>query len=333
MRRKYTGILLKALLTLMPVAAVVTALLFGRFSLGVGKVFSALLHPSGASATVRAVVWQLRLPRAVAGAFVGASLAVSGTAYQGVFRNPLVNSGLLGVSNGAAFGAAAAIVFFGGGYMTYLFSFGFAILAVILSTLCSLLGGGSRSVTLILGGVIVSTVFGSLTSIMKYLADPITQLPAITFWTMGSFGFVNYTHFVAFIPMLVGMGIIFICRFRINVLSMGNKEALALGINVSRYKAAIICAATLCTASSVCISGAIGWVGLLIPHICRMLIGNDNTRLVPLSASLGATFMVITDIFARCLTTSEIPIGILTSLIGAPFFIYLIKRTKGGAWA
>jgi iron complex transport system permease protein len=208
---------------------------------------------------------------------------------------------------------------FGAGIYTYVFSFAFALLAVLLSYLAGRIYGTTPNVTLILGGVIVSSFFGAMTSIMKYVADTYSQLPAITFWLMGSFASINYTHFIALIPMTAGILIIFLCRWKINVLSMGDKEASALGVNVSAYKGLLIGGATLCTASPVCISGVVGWIGLVIPHICRMIIGNNNVKLVPLSISLGATFLVLIDLLARNITTSEIPIGILTAISARRF--------------
>ena len=192
--------------------------------------------------------------------------------------------------------------------------------------------GTSPTVTLILGGVVVSNFFSALTSILKYLADPYSQLPAITFWFMGSLSSVSYTQFIAFIPMTIGMLMIFLSRWKINALSRGEKEALALGVDTKFYKFMIIGGATLATASAVCISGVIGWVGLVIPHIGRMLVGNDNNRLIPVSMSLGACYLVLMDVLSRSLTASEIPIGILTAVIGTPFFIYLLRKTKGGGW-
>ena len=263
----------------------------------------------------------------------GAALAVSGAAFQGVFRNPLVNSGLLGVSNGAGFGACLAIVFFGGGAFTYGFAFVFAVLAVVLSYYAGRISNVTTSVTLILGGVIVSSFFAALISIMKFIADPYSQLPTITFWFMGSFASINYSHFYAFIPMTAGIIMVFLARWRINVLSMGEKEASALGVDVKLWQFLIIGGATLATASAVCISGTIGWVGLVIPHIGRMLVGNDNTRLIPVSISLGACFLTVIDILSRTITRSELPIGILCALIGTPFFVYLLKKTRGGSWS
>lgn len=319
-------------LILLPLATMVLSLFSGRFTLGFTETLGILFHPAASSPAGYSVVWQLRLPRTLIAAFVGASLAVSGAAFQGVFRNPLVNSDLLGVSNGAGFGASLAIVLFGVGASTYILSFVFAVLAVLLSYFSGRIYGATSNVTLILGGVIVSAFFAALTSMMKYIADPYTQLPAITFWLMGSFASVNYTHFIAMIPMTAGILVIFLCRWKINVLSMGDTEAAALGVNVKVYKGLIIGGASLCTASAVCICGVIGWVGLVIPHICRMLVGNDNDRLIPMSISFGAAFLVLIDIIARNITTAEVPIGILTAIVGTPFFVYLLRRTKGASW-
>ena len=321
------------ILLLLPLLFVAAALLVGRYSIRPQDVLQALFRPSQAAAESWRVIWFLRLPRAVAAAMCGAALAVSGAAFQGVFRNPLVNSGLLGVSNGAGFGACLAIVFLGGGGYTYVLAFAFALLAVVLSYFAGRVSKVTTSVTLILGGVIVSSFFSALISILKYLADPYSQLPSITFWFMGSFASINYVHFYAFLPMALGMLLIFLSRWRINVLSMGDQEATALGVDVRRYKFLIIGGATLATASAVCISGTIGWVGLVVPHIGRMLVGSNNVRLIPVSMSLGACFLTLMDILSRCISTSEIPIGILCALIGTPFFVYLLKKTRGGGWA
>ena len=321
------------ILILLPLFLIAAALLVGRYSLSLREIAQTLFHPSAASAEHYRVIWFLRLPRAVAAAMCGAALAVSGAAFQGVFRNPLVNSGLLGVSNGAGFGACVAIVFLGGGVYTYALAFVFALAAVVLSYFSGRISGVTTSVTLILGGVIVSSFFSALISILKYLADPYSQLPSITFWFMGSFADVGYLHFYAFLPMALGMLLIYLSRWRINVLSMGEREAAALGVDVRKYQLLIIGGATLATASAVCISGTIGWVGLVVPHIGRMLVGNNNVKLIPVSMSLGACFLTLMDVLSRCVSTSEIPIGILCALIGTPFFVYLLKKTRGGGWA
>ena len=320
----------KALLLILPLAAVIVSLFFGRYPISLREVVFSLFGSQDVALTSRVTVLQLRLPRAIAAAFVGASLAVSGAAFQSVFRNPLVNSGILGVSNGAGFGACIAIVFFGGGIFTYILSFVFAVAAVILSYFAGRISRVTTSVTMILGGVIVGAFFSALVSIMKFVADPYSQLPSITFWFMGSFASVNYSHLYATIPMGIGMLLIFFSRWKLNVLSMGEREASSLGVDVRKVQILIIGGATLCTAAAVCISGTIGWVGLVIPHIGRMIIGNSNQKLIPVSISLGSAFMVIMDLLSRTLTGSEIPIGILCALIGTPFFVYLLKKTKGG---
>ena len=321
------------ILILLPLVFIAAALLVGRYSISLREIIETIIRPSAAASENYRVIWYLRLPRAVAAAMCGAALAVSGAAFQGVFRNPLVNSGLLGVSNGAGFGACLAIVFLGGGAYTYILAFVFALLTVVLSYFSGRVSKVTTSVTLILGGVIVSSFFSALISILKFIADPYSQLPSITFWFMGSFADVGYLHFYAFLPMALGMLLIFLSRWRINVLSMGDRAAAALGVDVKKYQFLIIGGATLATASAVCISGTIGWVGLVVPHIGRMLVGNNNVRLIPVSMSLGACFLTLMDILSRCISTAEIPIGILCALIGTPFFVYLLKKTRGGGWA
>ena len=329
---KKTNICISALLVVFPIAAVLLSLFFGRYTIEPADVLAALFRPSAVSHAAAVTVRQLRLPRALAAAFVGASLSVSGAAFQSVFRNPLVNSGILGVSNGAGFGACLAIVFFGGGAFTYGLSFLFGVAAVALSYFAGRIAKSQTVITLILGGTIVSAFFAALVSTMKYIADPYSQLPAITFWLMGSFASVGPAHLKALVPMTLGMLLIFVCRRRIDVLSMGEREASSLGVDVRLYSLLVIGGATLCTASAVCISGTIGWVGLVIPHIGRMLVGSNNAKLIPASISLGAGFLVLIDLISRTVTGSEIPIGILCALIGTPFFVYLLKRTKGGGW-
>ncbi len=324
--------LLKILLIVAPLLCVVLSVASGRYSLGISDVLRILFRPFEAEYNEYAVVWMLRIPRTLAAGFCGASLAVSGAAFQGVFRNPLVNSGILGVSNGAGFGACLAIVFLGGGYMTYACAFVFAIAAVLLAYWAGKVGGQESTVSLVLGGVIVSSFFSAFISILKTLADPYTQLPSITFWFMGSFADINYSHFLAFIPMAAGILLIYLSRWRINALSMGVKEAASLGVDTRLYCLLIIGGATLASSAAVCISGTIGWVGLVIPHIGRMLVGSDNRKLIPVSISLGACFMILMDMLARNLSSTEIPIGILCALVGTPFFVYLLKKTKGGSW-
>jgi iron complex transport system permease protein len=325
------------MLWLLPLLFVVGTLFAGRYHVTAPQVLQSLLYPFGMnteniSREAFTVITQLRLPRAIAGAFIGAALAASGYAFQGVFRNPLVNSGLLGVSSGAGFGAALAIILFSNQWATYLFAFSFGILAVGMSYWIAHIYKTVPTVMLILGGTIVSSIFSALISFLKYVADTESQLPAIVYWLMGSLSSVSYSEFWALIPIGLGLAALFIMGWKINVLSMGDKEALSMGVDVKSSKLIIIAGATLAAAGAVCLSGMVGWVGLIIPHMGRMLVGNDNRRLMPVSMSMGAAFMVLIDTLSRSITASEIPLGILTSLIGAPFFIYLLKKTKGGGW-
>ncbi len=279
------------------------------------------------------IIWDIRMPRALLGALVGGCLAVSGAAFQGLFRNPLVSAGILGVSSGAGFGAALAILLFNSVTAAYPFALAFGMLAVLCSYLIGRIYKTTPTIMLVLGGVIVSSVFSALISFIKYVADPYEQLPAIVFWLMGSLATARYQDILmAGIPMLVGMAGLISIRWKINVLSMGDKEAQALGVNTRLAKGIVIVCATLATAGAVCVSGVIGWIGLVIPHIGRMLVGNDNKVLIPASLSLGACFLILIDDMGRIITGSEIPLGILTALVGGPFFVYLLKKTKGGGW-
>jgi len=335
--RKKTTILYIGFL-IAPLACIFLSLYVGRYPVPVGDVCAVLWNrvwsPENAEQSIYAnIIWEIRLPRALLGTLVGASLAVSGAAFQGLFRNPLVSSGILGVSSGAGFGAALAIVLFGTVAAVYPFALVFGMLAVVCSYLIGRVYSVTPAIMLVLGGVIVSSVFGALLSFLKYVADPYQQLPTIVFWLMGSLASARYSDLmIAGIPMVIGIVGLLGIRWQINVLSMGDREARALGVNTGLSKAIVIVCATLATTGAVCVSGVIGWIGLVIPHIGRMLVGNDNRRLIPASLSLGACFLVLVDNLGRILTGSEIPLGILTALVGGPFFVYLLKKTKGGDW-
>lgn len=321
----------------LPLVCVFASLFCGRYVLTLPEVCQALVSwlpgfhgiPSSESVTL---VLQVRFPRALAASAVGAALAASGAVFQGVFRNPLVNPGLLGVSNGASFGAALAIVLVGGGAAIYPSAFLFGIVAVCASYWIAHVYKSAPAIMLILGGTIVSSVFSALVSLMKYVADADTQLPSIVYWLMGSLSSVGWESFWSVAVMAFGCIVLVLCARRVDVLSMGDKEARSLGLEVNRDKGIVIAAATFATAGAVCMAGAVGWVGLIIPHIGRMLVGSENRRLIPASLALGGAFLVVVDTCARCLWASEIPLGILTALIGAPFFVYLLKKTKGGGW-
>ncbi len=312
------------------------AILVGRYPVSLQKVFKILFDwgSTNYSAVERAVILDVRMPRALLAMLVGGALSVSGAAFQGMFHNPLVDSGILGVSSGAGFGAALAIILFNRSYgMIYLLSFVFSIIAVLSSLLIGSVYDRHNKVMLVLGGVIVSSIFSALLSFMKYVADPYDQLPSIVFWLMGSLASVGYSDvLISLVPISIGMLIIFAFRWRLNVLSMGDKEAKSMGVHVGLIRIMIITGATLATAASVAVAGVVGWIGLVIPHVGRMLVGNDNRTLIPVSFVLGGTFLLLIDTLGRSITGSELPLSILTALIGGPFYIYLLLRTKGGGW-
>jgi iron complex transport system permease protein len=264
---------------------------------------------------------------------IGASLSISGSAFQGMFQNPLVSPDILGVTAGAGFGAALGILLSGSVIVIQLFALAFGILAVVLTYLISRVYRTTPTLMLVLSGIVVGSIFGALLSLTKYVADPQQKLPAIVFWLMGSLATVSKRDVVyACPPMLLGMGILLLLRWRVNLLSMGDDEARALGVNPDRLKAVLITACTVATAAGVSVSGIIGWVGLVIPHLGRMLVGPDHRSLMPVSLALGAMYLVVIDDLARSLMAAEIPLGILTAIVGAPFFAVMLRRTRGG-WA
>jgi len=330
--------ILYTLLVIAPVVCIFISLFLGRYPLTGENIIQVIWHSLTGSGEAplkvhSTIVTEIRLPRAILGSLVGASLAVSGTALQGLFRNPLVSSGMLGVSSGAGFGAALAIILFNNLPSIYLFAFLFGIAAVALSYFIGRIYKTTPAIMLVLGGVIVSSVFSALLSFAKYIADPYEDLPSIVFWLMGSLASASYRDImVSLVPMTLGMGAIFLVRWRINVLSMGDREARSLGIDIRGNRLLVIAAATLATAGAVCVAGIVGWIGLVIPHIGRIIAGNDNRILVPVSMSLGACFLVIIDNLGRVISGGEIPLSILTALVGGPFFVYLLKKTKGGSW-
>ena len=337
MRHRIKKILFVVILIAIPLLALCGSVFCGRFQVYPKEVVECLLQSFGlldheVRREAYAVVMQLRLPRTIAAAAVGAGLAVSGGAFQGVFRNPLVNSGLLGVSNGAGFGAALAIVVFGSRGSTYMLAFVFGIVAVAFSYWIARIYKTVPTVMLILGGTIVSSVFGALITLLKSVADVENELPAIVYWLMGSVSSVSYEDFWTLIPIAIGCGLLLLYSWKMNVLSMGEKEAQTMGVSVVRGKFMIILAATLATAGAVCLSGIVGWIGLVIPHIARMLVGNDNRKMLPVAISVGAAFMILIDTISRSIASTEVPLGVLTAIVGAPFFVFLLKKTKGGGW-
>ena len=325
------------------VAVFLVSFALGRYTVSPGNVLKIFLDramrffsrgksglPVTWTETEETIVLNIRFPRIVVAALVGAALSAAGAAYQGIFRNPMVSPDLLGASTGAGFGAALGILLTFGYFGITLSAFAFGIAAVLLACLVSRFSRLSSALSMVLAGVMISSLFSACTSFIKYVADTEDQLPAITYWLMGSLSSVKRQDMVfAFWPIVLGLIPLVLLRWRINLLTISEAEARAMGINTRRLRTVIILCATLITSASVAVSGMIGWVGLVIPHFCRMLFGYDYRRLIPGSILLGGTFLMIVDDLSRIITASEIPLGILTSFVGAPVFIYLIL--EGGA--
>ena len=296
---------------------------FFLYKMNIGTVDNALLMQN--------IIVEIRFPRIVGSILIGASLAVSGVAFQSMFKNPLVSPGILGVLSGASFGAALGMILFKEFIFIQAASLSFGILAVFIALFISMFNKQNQLIFLILGGVISSAFFSSLLSITKYMADPYDELPAIVYWLMGSLTLIDkHTIYVISIPILLGIAsIIFLSKY-LNILSLGDEEARSLGVNVKLMRSIIILIATLISALTVVLAGMIGWVGLVIPHIARLLFGSNNIIIVPIAALIGGIYLLIIDDLSRTMFNIEIPIGILTSLIGIPFFAYALKNTKKG---
>jgi iron complex transport system permease protein len=279
----------------------------------------------------RAIIIDIRLPRILLAGLVGVALSVTGVTFQGIFRNPLVDPFILGISAGSAFGCAISI-----GFLPQLpiqiMAFVFGLSAVALAYMIAKTQGQISRLPLILSGVIMSAFFSAMVSIIKFLVDPM-KLQNIVYWLMGSFSLAdwNYVRIVG-IALMISLIPIFFMRWRLNVMSMGDDEAKAMGVNVKRDRIIFIAASTVAVSVAVSVSGIIGWVGLMVPHLIRMMTGPDHRSLVPLSMAGGATFMIFADTIARNLTSFDLPVGIITAIIGAPFFIYLMKIGGRDSW-
>lgn len=278
------------------------------------------------------VMLQIRLPRILAAVLVGGSLAIAGASFQGIFRNPLVSPDILGVASGAGFGAALGIIIWHGNpFMVQVVAFIFSLVAVGISYGVSRVVKSNPTITLILAGMAIAALFSAFLSFMKYVADPFEELPAIVFWMMGSLTAVDSADLLMVAaPMLLGIIVLILVRWRLNILAMGEEEAQSLGVETRKMQGLVIVCSTLVTASAVCISGVIGWVGLIIPHIGRMLVGPDHKKLLPISVLLGAFYLLLIDTITRTVFSVEIPVGILTAIIGVPFFVYLLSRGRRG---
>jgi iron complex transport system permease protein len=317
---------------------ITAAFVMGRFPVSAADVLRVLAAhlantPTELPAAVDTVVWQVRAPRVVAAVLVGAALAVAGAAFQGLFRNPLVSPDILGASAGSALGAVLGIYFSLGmlGIQAAAFAGGMLAVALVYG-LGSLMRGGEVTLTLLLTGIVIGALLGAGIGLMKYLADPYEQLPAMTFWLMGSLARTSAADVLPLLgPVVLGTGILLLLRWKLNVMSLPEDEARALGAPTSGLRLAIVAAATLVTSASVATAGVVGWVGLVVPHLARFLVGPSFARLLPATALLGGGFVLLIDTLARTLAPVEIPLGVLTAVIGTPFFIWLLVRQQRGA--
>ena len=304
----------------------------GRYGVPLGQVVRILL--SGVlpleqtwTGNMAIAVLNVRLPRILLACLVGCGLSAAGTGYQTVFQNPMAAPDILGASSGACFGAALAILTGQGAVMITVFAFLASLLSVALVYLVGNHTRGNRVVNLLLAGIMVGSLFSACTSYIKLVADPTNQLPQITYWLMGSLSGTRMgTVRFAAVCMAVGLVPLLLLRWRMNLLTLSPDEARAMGVHTDRLRLAVILSSTMLTAAAVSVSGMIGWVGLVIPHLSRRIVGSDCRRLMPMSCLFGAAFLLLVDNMARCLTATEIPIGILTAFVGAPFFIYLMVR-------
>lgn len=320
---------------ILPAALILISLMLGRAWVHPLEVIGTLFGVEGIPDSIRTIILRVRLPRILAAACIGANLAVSGAAFQGLFRNPLVAARILGVSSGAAFGAALAFLLSNNHLLVQPFAFAFGLLALLLVWVVGRRFSASLLV-LVVAGVLVGAFFNALLGLIKYVADPFDALPAITFWLLGG---LSGTRWTTLWPLLIvtgaGLSFFLIIRWRLNLLSLNEPEALSLGLNVKRVRFAVLFMGTLLVAASVSTSGIIGWIGLIVPHAARAVVGPDYARLIPASISFGIVALVLLDTISRTVLAAEIPLGILSGLIGVPIFFLLFMRVlqeRQGGW-
>lgn len=317
----------------LPIITSVVCLCFGRMNVPVGEVITALKTSvtGGSAANVQnySIVINLRLPRILMAIIVGAGLTCAGNTFQAMFSNPLATPDILGVTSGTCVGAILAIILSCSILETQLIALVFGLASVLFTLKIAGKNDGRSMVYLVLAGTIASSLFNAIGSLLKYTADPQDKLPEITYWLMGSFTSASYQKILIGCPLiLVGIVIIYLLRWRLNILSLSDDEARASGINIKQTRMIFILASTLITASAVSMCGQVGWIGLLIPHCARMLVGSNNRYVVPVSLSLGASFMILIDTLSRTISIIELPLSILTAIIGAPVFISLLNKTR-----
>lgn len=337
MSKSIKNISLLTVLCFLPILLFIVSLMLGPYHIGPFDVVKIIVGKFTGKSLVDDpiavnMIWRIRMPRVLGAAFVGAGLSVAGAVFQGLFRNPLASPYTLGVSNGAGFGAAIAILLSSAAMTSSLAiqtsALAFGLLSIAITFLLAAKGRRS-TVTLVLAGMLVGALFSSLVALIKYLADPYEKLPQIVFWLMGTLSGVTYEKLVMILPLYsMAMTLIFLMRWRINILSVGDQEARSYGVNVKKDRTIIIIACSALTALVVSIAGVIGWVGIVIPHLARIITGPDFRKLVPVSLSLGICYVLLIDDICRNLTAGEIPLGVVTGVIGTPLFIYFIYKGK-----
>lgn len=312
---------------------VILSFYIGYFPLTPGEVIRAFLTRFGYTGGLRpqavTVFWSIRLPRILSAVMIGASLAAAGATYQGMFRNPLVSPDILGVSSGASLGAACAILCGATNAVIQICAFAGGVLAVLLAYTISRRSAHAHTLALVLTGSMIMSLCNAGVTMIKYISDPNDVLQQLTFWLMGSLTKTNMRAFLwSLFPMMCGLLLVLLLRWRINLLTLDEEEAKSIGVNVRALRITLITAATLLSASAVCLGGLIGWVGLMVPHLARALTGPEYKRLIPVSMLLGGIYLVLVDDLARSLLSMELPLGVVTSVMGAPFFIMLIIKRR-----
>lgn len=310
----------------------------GRYGISVPEILNVFYckltgTQSSCPKIVESVLFKVRIPRVLTAILVGGALAVSGAAYQGLFKNPMVSPDILGASAGAGFGAAIGILYSFSFTAVQANAFLFGLIAVIVSySVSAVVSRGKDAILiLVLAGMVISALFSSLITLIKFVADTTSKLPEITYWLMGGLSATNMNDVkMIFLPWLIGIIPIILLRWNLNVMAFGEEEARSMGIETTRIRLVIITAATLLTAASVAVAGIVGWVGLVIPHLARMIVGPNYKGLIPASFLMGSIFLLLVDDVARCFFTIEVPLGVLTAIIGAPFFLYLLMKRKKG---
>lgn len=328
MDRKYCVCMITGCIATLFLALI--ALCLGQYTIALQDVIKVLTLQEVDLVNAETVIFNIRIPRILVSLIVGSGLATAGASFQALFSNPLATPDTLGCANGASFGAALGILLGLNALGIQISALIFGILAVVLVFVFTRYRHANQIMMIILGGMVVSSLFSALVSLIKYVADPNDVLPVITFWLMGSFSNSTVRSLYTGVPMIIlGMMILYLMRYRMNALSLKEEEAASLGINVRQNRMIVIIASSLITASVVSMCGVVGWVGLLIPHISRMLFGNNHTKVIPGCIVFGALFMLVIDTIARCMYQAEIPVSILTAIIGAPVFLLLLRKTGG----